>query len=92
MVGTVMTGLLLGILLSRTVSGVVGAVFGWRVMYQAAAVSVALIGTVMARPAALRCALDAELSAADGLDGASVAALPGITPRRASSGRALHRL
>lgn len=49
MVGTVMTGLLLGILLSRTVSGVVGAVFGWRVMYQAAAVSVALIGTVMWR-------------------------------------------
>lgn len=45
MVGTVMTGLLLGILLSRTVSGVVGAVFGWRVMYQAAAVSVALIGS-----------------------------------------------
>ena len=48
MVGTVMTGLLLGILLSRTVS-VVGAVFGWRVMYQTAAVSVALIGTVMWR-------------------------------------------
>lgn len=38
-----------GILLSRTVSGVVGAVFGWRVMYQAAAVSVALIGLVMWR-------------------------------------------
>lgn len=49
MVGTVMTGLLLGILLSRTVNGVVGAVFGWRVMYQAAAVSVALIGLVMWR-------------------------------------------
>lgn len=49
MVGTVMTGLLLGILLSRTVSGVVGAVFGWQVMYQAAAVSVALIGLVMWR-------------------------------------------
>ena len=49
MVGTVMTGLLLGILLSRTVSDVVGAVFGWRVMYQAAAVSVALIGLVMWR-------------------------------------------
>ncbi len=93
MVGTVMTGLLLGILLSRTVSGVVGAVFGWRVMYQAAAVErrADWPGNV-ARPAALRCALDAELSAADGLDGASVAALPGITPRRASSGRALHRL
>ncbi|EPP7094424.1 MFS transporter [Klebsiella michiganensis] len=49
MVGTVMTGLLLGILLSRTVSGLVGALFGWRVMYQAAAVSIAMIGVVMWR-------------------------------------------
>ncbi|UXY09261.1 MFS transporter [Kosakonia sp. ML.JS2a] len=47
MVGTVMTGLLLGILLSRTVSGFVGAAFGWRVMYQMAAVSIALIGVLM---------------------------------------------
>ncbi|SCC25913.1 Predicted arabinose efflux permease, MFS family [Kosakonia oryzendophytica] len=47
MVGTVMTGLLLGILLSRTVSGFVGAAFGWRVMYQMAAVSIALIGILM---------------------------------------------
>ena len=49
MVGTVMTGLLLGILLSRTVSGLVGALFGWRVMYQAAAVRIALIGLLMWR-------------------------------------------
>ncbi|WP_342321097.1 MFS transporter [Kosakonia sp. BYX6] len=47
MVGTVMTGLLMGILLSRTVSGFVGAAFGWRVMYQFAAVSIALIGLLM---------------------------------------------
>ncbi|HFZ1707717.1 TPA: MFS transporter [Citrobacter sedlakii] len=46
-VGTVMTGLLLGILLSRTVSGLVGEAFGWREMYQLAAVSIALAGLLL---------------------------------------------
>lgn len=45
MVGQVMTGLLLGILLARTLSGFVGAWAGWRaVFYGAAGLAVALAG------------------------------------------------
>jgi predicted MFS family arabinose efflux permease len=43
-VGTVMTGLLMGILLSRVVSGLVAEQFGWRTMFVAAAASIALVG------------------------------------------------
>ncbi len=43
-VGTVMTGLLLGILLSRTVSGLVSAWDSWRLLYQLAALSILCSG------------------------------------------------
>ncbi|MGE9551725.1 MFS transporter [Erwinia amylovora] len=48
-VGTVMTGLLLGILLSRVLSGFVAEYFGWRAMFGAAAAMVAAITLILWR-------------------------------------------
>ncbi len=48
-IARVMTGLLLGILLSRTVSGLVAQVAGWRTVYWAAAVLLALMAFVLHR-------------------------------------------
>ena len=47
-VGTIMSGLLLGILLSRPISSVVADHFGWRVVFGYAAVLMAIVTSVLA--------------------------------------------
>jgi len=48
-VGTVMSGLLIGILLARTVSGVLSHAFGWRAVYVVAAVLMLVLAVVLRR-------------------------------------------
>lgn len=48
-VGTVMSGLLIGLLLARTVSGVIGAYLGWRTVYWGAAALMILLAFVLRR-------------------------------------------
>jgi predicted MFS family arabinose efflux permease len=48
-VGTVMSGLLLGILLARTVSGVIAQLSSWRVVYVAAAIMIASLSLLLWR-------------------------------------------
>ncbi|VWB71202.1 MFS transporter [Burkholderia lata] len=47
-VGTIMSGLLLGILLARPISSVVADTFGWRIVFAAAAVLMTLVTAVLA--------------------------------------------
>ena len=46
-VGTIVSAIMLGILLARTVSGVVSELFGWRTVFFGAAVLMALIGALV---------------------------------------------
>ncbi|NIH79174.1 MFS transporter [Amycolatopsis viridis] len=48
-VGTVMTGLLLGILLARTLSSVVAGAFGWRTIYVVSAVLMLVVAVAVRR-------------------------------------------
>jgi len=48
-VGTVMSGLLLGILLARTVAGLVSSAWGWRTIYLASAVLMVLVAVAVWR-------------------------------------------
>lgn len=47
-IGMVMSGLLIGILLSRVISGFIGDIWGWRAMYYVAAVCMAILAVLIA--------------------------------------------
>jgi predicted MFS family arabinose efflux permease len=51
-VGTIVSGLITGILLSRTISGFLANAFGWRAIYLAAAVFIILLAILLSRGSA----------------------------------------
>ncbi|MFG6487524.1 MFS transporter [Roseateles sp. BYS78W] len=81
-VGQVMTGLLLGILLSRVASGSLAALAGWRAVYGAAAVAVALLIPLLWR------GLPRFVPAASGSYGSLLASMAGLWMRHAPLRRA----
>lgn len=46
---TVLTGILIGILLSRTIAGLIGQLFGWRVVFAVAGVLMLVLTAILAR-------------------------------------------
>lgn len=46
-IGNVMSGLLIGILVSRTFSGIIGSAFGWRTVYGTAAVMMLMLAVIL---------------------------------------------
>jgi predicted MFS family arabinose efflux permease len=46
-IGTIMSGLLIGILLSRTISGILGSYFGWRTVYLIAAIMMLVLMVIL---------------------------------------------
>jgi predicted MFS family arabinose efflux permease len=82
-IGLVTTGLLSGILLSRTLGGVIGGLFGWRAIYWIAAVLVSLVAL------AIWLVLPAQPAAASGAYGSLLRSLATLSLRHGVLRKAL---